>query len=359
MFVNTLLRNRDERLVVATTNGSNGVTHASCIQQFDQIMERFLLRGTTGGVLPAGSLEIVLSEISALASGFDAENSEAASVFEDIPAKTMRSFPKWRAERYVDCILVKGYEDAKGFLAESLSPDIQDRLDDPYSPIWDVKRIDDISRELIIDYKQDRFLIYFAPNCGYSYYLAQGAAFAHRFCSHVYSSGQPEMSRQFYDGWLCYAVARYIVDQLVQNGRSPGLADRLLKSIAECLPANPKDAWGKAYTFHNLTRGRSPDLFWDLTLDLIAFKPGSSEEKHWPDRFLKRLWDTFKIQFPVNHGQEFWASVDRAKRRVASGGRRRVSAERLNGYLLPPQSPPNPRATLWNVVVSDVGGPHS
>ena len=298
------------------TQADPRLDYDTCLQRFDEALERFFMRAN-----PANRREAVEQFSALLRAEIDLArpfSPRAAAVFDDLIAALHEQIDSWRYQEDLERLHQQGRRLAQGFFMASSWPVTQLRRrqvcdllvefgllaeDDRtaalaesfgyraapaayYPSYWDEQR--DSEREHIV-------LIRLGFEHNFGLYLAYPFLFLHEYTAHVHATDYSNES--FNDGWLLHAAAAFMQrswntapDQL---GLDLEQANVFYERLYPRLNPIPRRACRFARDFESWLPDHLRHWSARITYELAAFQPDRATPPSWPTQALNHLERAF------------------------------------------------------------------
>lgn len=298
------------------TQADPRLDYDTCLQRFDEALERFFMRADPADRRQAaqklGALLRVEVDL------FRYNNARVAAIFDDVIETLETNICAWSYQRDLEQLHQQGRQLARRFFAASPWPETQIRLHRScdlivaygsapassqgallaesfgyraapaayYPAYWD----DDQDRE-----RKDVVLARVSFEHSFGLYLAYPFLFLHEYTAHVQATDYDNES--FNDGWLLHAAASFLHRDWNHDPERSALEldqvnifyDRLYPRLNPI----PRRACRFARDFESWLPDHLRPWFSRITFDLAAFQPGPAERRFWPTQALHQLERAF------------------------------------------------------------------
>jgi len=310
------------------------LTADDCLSRFDQSLHPFFKEAAPLDLAQA------VNELGAVLRGrvalFQAQNPQAAAVFDRVIEAATVAAPAWRYQEDVEAFHRQGRQLARHFYADSPWPVTQAHLDreaqllfcEGEEPV--VRREENFGyhptpvafRERYLDEETDReltnvILVRFGFGYDFALYLAYPYLFMHEYVAHIFALDYG--NERFNDGWLLHAADAFLVHRGWNLYLQPPLAREQIAAFGERLYGQLNSIPRRACRFARDFDGwlNDPERFHTMTCELAAFEPRAGESSFWPDQFINCL------------EQEFDANRSRLRRKIEDSSDVRTLFEML------------------------------
>ncbi|MBV9790722.1 MAG: hypothetical protein JOZ51_21190 [Chloroflexi bacterium] len=298
------------------TQADPRLDYDTCLQRFDEALERFFMRADPADRHQAARKLAALLRVEV--DLFRYNNTRVAAIFDDVIATLETQICAWSYERDLEQLHQQGRQLAQRFFAASPWPVTQLRLSSAcdlivaygaapvgsrgallaesfgyraapaayYPTYWD----DDQERE-----RQDVVLLRFSYEHSFGLYLAYPFLLLHEYTAHVHATDYD--NEAFNDGWLLHAAAAFLHADWNHNPERSGLdldqANIFYDRLYPRLNPIPRRACRFARDFESWLPDHLRFWFSRITFELAAFQPGPDEQRYWPTQALHQLERAF------------------------------------------------------------------
>lgn len=298
------------------TQADPRLDYDTCLQRFDEALERFFMRADPvdrhQAAQKLGALLRVEVDL------FRYHNLRVAAIFDAVIETLETSICTWSYERDLQQLHQQGRQLAQRFFAASPWPATQSNLERncdlivaygaapadsrgallaesfgyraapaAYYPVfWD----DDQDRE-----RNDVVLVRFSFEHSFGLYLAYPFLLLHEYTAHVHATDYDNES--FNDGWLLHAAASFVHRDWNHDPERSGLdldqANIFYDRLYPRLNPIPRRACRFARDFESWLPDHLRPWFRRITFELAAFQPGPAQQRYWPTQALHQLERAF------------------------------------------------------------------
>jgi hypothetical protein len=298
------------------TQADPRLDYDTCLQRFDEVLERFFTRSTA--VDRQESADQFGMLLRAEADLFRACNPDAAAIFDDLITTLQPGIFTWSHQAELERLHRQGRLLAQQFFAASSWPETHarrqrtcdliveygssatdDAIDQRVEPFgyraapaayypcyWDSD--DDQERHDVV-------LVRFSFEHSFGLYLAYPFFFLHEYTAHIHATDYD--NERFNDGWMLHAAAAFLHRAWNSYPQQLDLdieqANVFYERLYPRLNPIPRRACRFARDFESWLPDHVRPWFQRITYDLAAFQPDSGEPPFWPSHVLNRLEHSF------------------------------------------------------------------